>query len=411
MHQLSDLSIFTIRRHESITEAIKVGSIRFAEKANWKTGAELLDNAKRSGQKLVVLLGDSTNEQKGIMAWGVAKAIIASRSETEITLEEVKSIPSRPVVWSLWCESTGERLSEEDQRNYRIVRTPEFLLHEPKTFVLTWNPAKQIPISDFENIHAEICQGVTPERYWTCRSFNKVRAGDRFLMLRQGEEPKGIVGSGLIRSDGWRDDDGTPYVDILWTHAVRPDRPLAASLIRGAESFHWTPQGSGIGMEDPIASAVWNAWAKHVKNTDKAFQSTQSAAKQTRESGGQEEEITVDTAASVEGRLVESWSSRRERDPKNRERCIKAYGPQCAVCDMTFLEEYGIIGDGFIHVHHENPLGGVASDGIQQDAIKDLRPVCPNCHAMLHRGLDASKGEVRPIAELRAIRARLKRVS
>ncbi len=34
-----------------------------------------------------------------------------------------------------------------------------------------------------------------------------------------------------------------------------------------------------------------------------------------------------------------------------------------------------------------------------------MKPVCPNCHAMLHRGLNAARGEVRSIAELKALRA------
>ncbi|MEW5967974.1 MAG: HNH endonuclease [Pseudomonadota bacterium] len=38
-----------------------------------------------------------------------------------------------------------------------------------------------------------------------------------------------------------------------------------------------------------------------------------------------------------------------------------------------------------MHVHHLKPLA--LTDGAYElDPIADLRPVCPNCHAMLHRG-------------------------
>jgi predicted HNH restriction endonuclease len=36
-------------------------------------------------------------------------------------------------------------------------------------------------------------------------------------------------------------------------------------------------------------------------------------------------------------------------------------------------------------VHHLKPLA--LTDGCYElDPVADLRPVCPNCHAMLHRG-------------------------
>jgi 5-methylcytosine-specific restriction enzyme A len=39
---------------------------------------------------------------------------------------------------------------------------------------------------------------------------------------------------------------------------------------------------------------------------------------------------------------------------------------------------------GFIHVHHLTPLSSLGTD-YEVDPIRDLRPVCPNCHAVLHR--------------------------
>ena len=73
-----------------------------------------------------------------------------------------------------------------------------------------------------------------------------------------------------------------------------------------------------------------------------------------------------------------------ERDPIARQRCIEHYGYQCSVCQCDFEEVYGEIGRGFIHVHHLRPLSGIAEE-YEIDPVADLRPVCPNCHAMLHR--------------------------
>lgn len=74
-----------------------------------------------------------------------------------------------------------------------------------------------------------------------------------------------------------------------------------------------------------------------------------------------------------------------ERNPVARKKCIEHYGVKCIVCEFDFAKVYGDIGSGFIHVHHLTPLADI-KDGYVVDPIKHLRPVCPNCHAMLHKG-------------------------
>lgn len=73
-----------------------------------------------------------------------------------------------------------------------------------------------------------------------------------------------------------------------------------------------------------------------------------------------------------------------ERDPSARVRCIRRWGVRCVVCSFDFAAEYGEIGQGYIHVHHLRPLGEIGAEYVL-DPEADLRPVCPNCHAMLHR--------------------------
>lgn len=73
-----------------------------------------------------------------------------------------------------------------------------------------------------------------------------------------------------------------------------------------------------------------------------------------------------------------------ERNSRARELCIKHYGTTCVVCAFDFEKIYGELGKGYIHVHHLTPLSEIGRD-YKVDPIEDLRPVCPNCHAMLHR--------------------------
>jgi len=84
-----------------------------------------------------------------------------------------------------------------------------------------------------------------------------------------------------------------------------------------------------------------------------------------------------------EGSTVRVEVDRIERDGNARKACVDYYGLACSVCGLVFESEYGEIGRGFIHVHHLLPLA--AGGERDTDPVADLRPVCPNCHAMLHR--------------------------
>lgn len=77
-----------------------------------------------------------------------------------------------------------------------------------------------------------------------------------------------------------------------------------------------------------------------------------------------------------------------ERNPAARRRCIDHWGHRCSVCDFDFQKVYGDLGEGYIHVHHLKPLGEIKQSYLL-DPVHDLRPVCPNCHAMIHRSSPA----------------------
>jgi predicted HNH restriction endonuclease len=73
-----------------------------------------------------------------------------------------------------------------------------------------------------------------------------------------------------------------------------------------------------------------------------------------------------------------------ERNPEARRRCIEHYGSRCCICGFDFGAVYGSALAEFIHVHHCRPLSEIAGEYVV-DPIEDLRPVCPNCHAVIHR--------------------------
>ncbi len=73
-----------------------------------------------------------------------------------------------------------------------------------------------------------------------------------------------------------------------------------------------------------------------------------------------------------------------ERSSQARQECIDEYGYKCVICNFDFEKIYGDIGHNFIHVHHVKPLYEI-DEQYKIIPVQDLRPVCPNCHAMLHK--------------------------
>ena len=84
-----------------------------------------------------------------------------------------------------------------------------------------------------------------------------------------------------------------------------------------------------------------------------------------------------------------------ERNPEARSACLAHYGSACVICGMEFGLVYGKEFSGFIHVHHLRPIASIGQE-YRVDPIADLRPVCPNCHAVIHHG-----GKMRSLDEVK----------
>lgn len=85
----------------------------------------------------------------------------------------------------------------------------------------------------------------------------------------------------------------------------------------------------------------------------------------------------------IEGAVRKITVNAFERNFEARRQCIAYYGTRCSICSFDFGEKYGQSFEGFIHVHHLRPLSELGG-AYQVDPIADLRPVCPNCHAIIH---------------------------
>lgn len=100
-----------------------------------------------------------------------------------------------------------------------------------------------------------------------------------------------------------------------------------------------------------------------------------------------------------EGKQKLRYHIQRERNRKAREKCIEIKGLKCCICGINFENVYGKVGKGFIQVHHITPISEKSKCYVV-DPINDLVPVCPNCHAMLHK---SENGKFLSVEELKQI--------
>ena len=86
----------------------------------------------------------------------------------------------------------------------------------------------------------------------------------------------------------------------------------------------------------------------------------------------------------VEGAARTVLVNAYERNRRAREKCLRHYGRSCFICGFDFEARYGEVAAGYIQVHHIVPIAKVGRE-YRLNPMTDLRPVCPNCHAVIHR--------------------------
>jgi 5-methylcytosine-specific restriction protein A len=132
----------------------------------------------------------------------------------------------------------------------------------------------------------------------------------------------------------------------------------------------WRIRQSGVQVPEQCANDLHAKWSEHLTSLGQSPPSD----------GGE-----VTSADSYrEGAVVRVSMNRYERNSQARASALAAHGTECKVCGMNFESVYGAIGRGYIHVHHLKELSDIGEE-YKVDPVKDLVPVCPNCHAMLHK--------------------------
>ncbi|MCC8018752.1 MAG: HNH endonuclease [Rikenellaceae bacterium] len=238
-----------------------------------------------------------------------------------------------------------------------------------KTFLFAYNPENWY----WDNIETAISNirdtGVHLEK-WSIRSYKQVSVGDRAFLMRLGRNTanKGIIGAGYIGTDPFLSEHWNGSGELVHSVIIEFDtlseKPfITLDELRTLPSHNWTPQSSGQAIPDNVASGLEELWFKKtLGNADKIFGDN----------------------SLREGAVKTAISRKYERNPRARRLCIEANGCSCKICCFDFKETYGELGENYIHVHHIVPLSDVGEEH-RIVPERDLIPICPNCHAMIHR--------------------------
>lgn len=88
------------------------------------------------------------------------------------------------------------------------------------------------------------------------------------------------------------------------------------------------------------------------------------------------------TIGEEEGAPSDGISSLLERSRFNRSLCLAFHGYDCKACGLNMRKTYRGLKNDFVHVHHLSPMA--AAGILKPDPVRDMVPLCPNCHAVAH---------------------------
>lgn len=245
------------------------------------------------------------------------------------------------------------------------------------TYLFAWNPGKW-PWGDLNRELESVREQGSITSRWSCGNAKRVEIGSRFFLIRLGYPPKGIVASGRILSapfqaKHWNKTlaqrgQQTMYVDIEFDALFKSPRVYWQELKKPPFSdYRWGIQMGGVRIPSKIAAELESLWARRIGSSEPILA----------------EELRSDRVFR-EGAVRRIMVNAYERDPSAREACIQHHGLTCVTCGFNFQDFYGEAGKGFIHVHHLVPLAGAGAN-YEINPIDDMRPVCANCHAIIHR--------------------------
>lgn len=245
------------------------------------------------------------------------------------------------------------------------------------TFLLTWNPSRW-SWNSLERDRTKLAKHGYLDATWSCGVTRRIKEGDSVFLLKQGDRPRGLMAKGVVTKSPFPDDHFEDpsreawYIGVQFHTILNPTSELLITNELPAKlqrRVHWSAQASGISIPPNVLSHLLSAWEDHLRALGK------------NETPHPDE--VPDIGTYPEGAVRRVLINAFERNTAARKSCLDHHGTKCAVCGMDFGSSYGEVARGFTHVHHVRPISKIRKN-YSVDPIKDLIPVCPNCHAVIH---------------------------
>jgi 5-methylcytosine-specific restriction endonuclease McrA len=222
----------------------------------------------------------------------------------------------------------------------------------------------------------------TAKEDWSSGNNKSIPSGARFFLVKQGELPRGIIGSGRTTSatqqgPHW-DDSGRQrnFNDLSFDVLLdsRSNGLLSVDHLQDLSTTLWSNASSGIGIPLEIAQELELRWDSFLQGI------------------GQVTDLSLEMPdisslpGTEEGKQVLVRHLIRERDPRivrqKKASVIHATGGlACEICGFDFYAVYGDLGREFCECHHRLAL----NNGERTTRLEDLAILCANCHRMIHR--------------------------
>lgn len=163
-----------------------------------------------------------------------------------------------PEIWDQWWRMAGVASSDEPER-------------AEAAYLMTWNPASY-PLSKMQDLATKLREDGFVEFGWSTGSRKDMELGSRIFLLRQGTEPRGLVGVGEVigavtKKTHWdkakaAEGKVSLIARVRWTAlSVDPfiDRTSLVSIT--GEDKLWSTQSGGVLVtSEPLRNELEDAW-------------------------------------------------------------------------------------------------------------------------------------------------------
>jgi 5-methylcytosine-specific restriction protein A len=390
----ADYSIYTIRHSNTIDQFSRSKGPHHIDtkRKRWTSAKQIIADARRQN-KIVPLLFARAEDTTSV----VARADLISvhtGTTNRCTFENVQYL-SQPIRKTTLAQRDGTKIGAGFIRDYAICRTPA----SHALFDAEHSFRRLVPNKYLKNVLNELGRSVQ-----FAHQVNSSKWGLRLsprhdnIMLKVG-----MVEVCQLNEDVFRQ---------LLERKLIPAQLLADRRLKfDTPSYKNAPGCVGCNMTFTMVAKVCPALSpahqaairiaarspRHVSTTKDHSQALVMFLSQEmrnsidqpsyHEANGQGEryfpEEVFENEGFEEGAAIKVLVNRYERDTSARRRCLQHHGTKCAACGIALVDRYGPEAQGLIHVHHLTPLADIGTN-YSVDPVRDLRPVCPNCHAVIH---------------------------